>query len=354
MIINSLDAGDKDQLSGNIWASATNKVSQLGRIVADSYCHQNPFPENQLTISGPTSESNPSPRMPNKSIDKPTVLSPSREKLHKIIFGADTFWGLVFDITLLIAILASIVVACLQTVKNIGWVAPDHGPSQWSGMLTAASWAFTILFTIEYAMRLYCVRRPIRYVRSFWGFIDLLSFLPDYILLLLGATQFGRAFSAIRSLRLLRVFRIFQLGWFQEEADELGAAIWRSRGKIVVFLATVMVIVTVAGTVMYEVEYAALMEESQFSSIPEAIYWAIVTMTTVGFGDVVPQSTGGKFLSAVVILLGYSLIIVPTGFVSAEIIETKRRRVMTRSCPSCVTEGHDTDAKYCKYCGDVL
>jgi len=188
----------------------------------------------------------------------------------------------------------------------------------------------------------------------FWGIIDLLSFLPDYILFYLETTQFGRAFSAIRSLRLLRVFRIFQLGWFQEEADELGSAIYRSRGKIVVFLATVMVIVTVAGTLMYEVEYAALKEESQFQSIPDSIYWAIVTMTTVGFGDIVPKSAGGKFLSAIVILLGYSLIIVPTGFVSAEIIETKRRKVMTRSCPSCITEGHDTDANYCKNCGDVL
>lgn len=292
--------------------------------------------------------------MPNKSTDKPPVLSPAREKLHKIIFGADTFWGLVFDIVLLVAILASIVVACLQTVEGIGWTGTDHAHGPWYGPLYVASWGFTILFTIEYALRLYCVRRPIRYVRSFWGIIDLLSFLPDYILLLLQASEFGRAFSAIRSLRLLRVFRIFQLGWFQEEADELGSAIWRSRGKIVVFLATVMVIVTVAGTLMYEVEYAALKEESQFQSIPDSIYWAIVTMTTVGFGDIVPKSSGGKFLSAIVILLGYSLIIVPTGFVSAEIIETKRRRVMTRSCPSCVTEGHEPNAKYCKNCGDAI
>ena len=292
--------------------------------------------------------------MPNKSTDKPPVLSPAREKLHKIIFGADTFWGLVFDIVLLVAILASIAVACLQTVEGIGWKGVEHANGPWYWPLYFASWAFTFLFTAEYALRLYCVRRPIRYVRSLWGIIDLLSFLPDYILFFLEASQFGRAFSAIRSLRLLRVFRIFQLGWFQEEADELSSAIWRSRGKIVVFLATVMVIVTVAGTLMYEVEYAALKEESQFQSIPDSIYWAIVTMTTVGFGDIVPKSAGGKFLSAIVILLGYSLIIVPTGFVSAEIIETKRRRVMTRSCPSCLTEGHEPNAKYCKNCGDAI
>ena len=291
------------------------------------------------------------------STEKPIVLSPTREKIHKIIFGADTFWGLMFDIVLLIAILASIVVVCLQTVTYL--VGTEAKPTVWADRLTFASWGFTILSTIEYLLRLYCVRKPIRYVRSFWGVIDLVSFLPDYILLYFNATQFGRAFSVVRSLRLLRVFRIFRLGWFQDEADELGSAIYRSRGKIVVFLAAVMVIVTVAGTLMYEVEhrYAPMVDGksvSQFNSIPEAIYWAIVTMTTVGFGDIVPKSVAGKFLSAIVILLGYSLIIVPTGFVSAEIIDSKRRRVLTRSCPSCITEGHDTDAKYCKNCGDML
>ena len=189
----------------------------------------------------------------------------------------------------------------------------------WGDVFYVMNWAFTILFTIEYALRLYCVRRPIRYIRSFWGMIDLFSFLPDYILLMSGADQLGRAFSVIRSLRLLRVFRVFQLGWFQGEADELGAAIYRSRGKIVVFLAAVMVIVTVAGTLIYEVESRFAVNDageniSQIHSIPEGIYWAIVTMTTVGFGDIVPKSVAGKFLSAMVILLGYSLIIVPTGF----------------------------------------
>jgi len=306
--------------------------------------------------------------MPDNSKDQPRTLSATREKIHKIIFGADTFWGLFFDIVLLVAILASIVVICLQTVEGIGWdysldakgeklLGRDKRPikvsTNWSQWLSIASWAFTILFTVEYALRLYCVRRPMRYIRSFWGVIDLLSFLPDYILLLCGASQFGHAFSVIRSLRLLRVFRVFQLGWFQGEADELGAAIWRSRGKIVVFLAAVMVIVTVAGTLMYEVE-SRFEADSQFRNIPEAIYWAIVTMTTVGFGDIVPRSVPGKFLSAFVILLGYSLIIVPTGFVSAEIIETKRRKVLTRSCPGCLSEGHDSDAKFCKYCGEDL
>ena len=305
----------------------------------------------------------------NNSADKKRTLSPVREKIHEIIFGADTFWGLTFDIALLIAILASIVVASMQTVEGYGfdYLVDSLGQRQyedgtnkaivaatsWSLWLETASWAFTILFTIEYLLRLYCVRRPALYAKSFWGIIDLLSFLPDYILLLFGASQFGRSFSVIRSLRLLRVFRVFQLGWFQGEADELASAIWRSRGKIVVFLAAVMVIVTVAGTLMYEVE-TRFAEDSQFHSIPEAIYWAIVTMTTVGFGDIVPRSVPGKFLSAIVILLGYSLIIVPTGFVSAEIIETKKRKVISRSCPGCLSEGHESDARYCKYCGELL
>ena len=304
--------------------------------------------------------------MPNKSTDKPRSLSPARESLHRIIFGADTFWGLVFDIFLLLAILASIVVVCVQTVEGIGWqwsakdvVPRKHVDTSVSQSLWITNWVFTIIFTIEYFVRLYCVRRPSRYIFSFWGIIDLLSFLPDYILLLSPVGQFSRSFSIIRSLRLLRVFRLFQLGWFQGEADELGAAIWRSRGKIVVFLATVIVIVTLAGTLMYEVESRFVTDEdgnniSQFESIPEAIYWAIVTMTTVGFGDIVAESLPGKFLSAFVILLGYSLIIVPTGFVSAEIIDSKRREVLTRSCPSCLTERHDLDAKYCKHCGDSL
>jgi voltage-gated potassium channel len=304
--------------------------------------------------------------MPNKIDNKPPVLSPSRERLHKIIFGADTFWGLVFDIALLLAILASIVVVCLQTVEGVGWqwseeagTVREHVATHWSHSIFVANWAFTFLFTIEYFLRLYCVRKPSRYIFSFWGVIDLLSFLPDYILLSFGASQFSRAFSIIRSLRLLRVFRLFQLGWFQGEADELGSAMWRARGKIVIFLATVMVIVTLAGTLMYEVESRFVQDvdgnnASQFQSIPEGIYWAIVTMTTVGFGDIVAKSLPGKFLSAFVILLGYSLIIVPTGFVSAEIIETKRRKHLPRSCPSCVSDGHDPDAKYCKYCGDVL
>lgn len=298
-----------------------------------------------------------------------------RHQLHEIIFEADTWAGVLFDVLLLVAIVASIVVVCLETVPGIGAdlvlavpasVGSDGSeiPAQKATIVAAGthtellsilSWAFTIFFTIEYAFRLFSVRKPSKYAFSFWGIIDLLSFLPDYLLLVFGLGAFSHtSFSVIRSLRLLRVFRIFKLSWFQYEAEDLGDAIWRARAKIVVFLTVVMIVVTVMGTLMYEVEHVLAEDTTQFTSIPVGIYWAIVTMTTVGFGDVVPVTTVGKFLSAILILIGYSLIIVPTGFVSAEIIGMKKKSISTISCASCVTEGHDEDAVYCKYCGDEM
>jgi voltage-gated potassium channel len=291
----------------------------------------------------------------------------AREKIHEIIFGADTFWGATFDVVLLVVIVLSIIVICLETVPGLGEPETLAGgvhstePLPYRPLLEGLHWAFTIFFTIEYLLRIYCVKRPMRYIFSFWGIIDLVSFLPDYLLLGFPNTKTS-FFSVVRSLRLLRVFRIFKLGWMQNEADDLGNAIWRARAKIVVFLTGVMIIVTVTGTLMYEIEKTGAPETNQFRSIPESIYWAIVTMTTVGFGDIVPKTVLGKFLSACLILIGYSLIIVPTGFVSAEIIDSKRKKrkaakekfISTRSCSSCVTEGHDEDAIYCKFCGEML
>lgn len=263
--------------------------------------------------------------------------------------------GVVFDVLLLLVIVASIVVVSLETVPGIGASDGDGNPGKWAAQLRILSWVFTGLFTIEYLLRLYCVRKPARYAGSFWGIIDLMAFLPDYLLLIFGGGRINArgSFSVIRSLRLLRVFRILKLSWFQLEAEDLGAAIWRARAKIVVFLTVVMILVTVMGTLMYEIENA-LSEESQFTSIPEGIYWAIVTMTTVGFGDIVPVSIAGKILSAILILIGYSLIIVPTGFVSAEVIGAKLKKTTTITCPSCMSEGHDADARYCKHCGELL
>lgn len=280
-----------------------------------------------------------------------------RDKIHEIIFGAHTPAGFAFDVLLLIAIVLSVISNSLETIQG--------GSEQWHDWLFIAKWVFTGLFTIEYAVRIYCVNRPLKYIFSFWGIVDLLAILPDYLLLLFGGVSSTSSFSAIRSLRLLRVFRILNLSWFQSEGEELGNAIWRARGKIIVFLMVVMILVTVSGTVMYEVEKlfgdtiinadGVEVSTSEFTSIPIGIYWAIVTMTTVGFGDIVPQTAGGKLISAFLILVGYSLIVVPTGFVSAEVLDGKRRKIVTTiGCPSCLRENQDEDALYCKYCGDAL
>jgi voltage-gated potassium channel len=280
---------------------------------------------------------------------------PLRNKIHEIIFGSHTPLGMAFDVMLLLAIIVSIVVTSMETVEQLG---PDIRHT-----LAIFKWFFTILFTVEYFLRVYSVKRPLKYIFSFWGIIDLLAVLPDYILLFLGffgPTVNSNAFSVFRSLRLLRAFRILNLAWFQYEAEELGSAIWRARGKIIVFLMVVMIIVTLAGTIMYEVEKWAPVNEmgesiAQIDSIPTGIYWSIVTMTTVGFGDIVPITIAGKFVSAILILVGYSLIIVPTGFVSAEVMEQKNRSKREgRNCPSCLSEGHEQESIYCRLCGERL
>ncbi len=267
-------------------------------------------------------------------------LAAWREWLYTVIFEADTRLGLAFDLFLLLAILGSTAIACLETVESVR--------PRWSETLLKAEWFFTILFTLEYFLRVVCVRRPLRYIFSFYGIIDLLGCLPGLLLMLGGARS---SFAVLRLFRLVRVFRLLRLGWFVNEADELGSAIWRSRAKVVVFLTVVFVCVTVAGTVMYELEHA---NRKQFSSIPAAIYWATVTMTTVGYGDIVPKSVAGKFLSVLLIVTGYSLIIVPTGFVSAELAKQRRVPDSTQVCHGCMREGHEQDALYCRFCGDKL
>jgi voltage-gated potassium channel len=263
-----------------------------------------------------------------------------RDKLYEIIFEADTRAGQWFDIALLAAILISVTVVCLETVYEI---AIAYRP--W---FVRAEWTLTILFTIEYVLRLICVRRPLGYVTSFYGIIDLVSFLPTYI------SGFS-SFAIVRSFRLLRVFRVLKLIHLTSESEDLGAAVWRARGKIVVFLSVVFITVTIAGTAMYEVERHYDSAGTQFTSIPQSIYWAIVTMTTVGYGDIVPQTTLGKVLSALLILVGYSLIIVPTGFVSAEAVQSRKKpRISTQTCPYCLGEHHQADAVYCRLCGQPL
>ncbi|MDP6445913.1 MAG: ion transporter [Pirellulaceae bacterium] len=267
-----------------------------------------------------------------------------RDRLYEVIFEADTRAGQAFDIVLLIAIVVSVAAVSLETVESI--------QKEYGNLLLAAEWTFTILFAIEYVLRLISVRNARNYATSFYGVVDLVSFLPTLIGLCSGERL---SFAVLRLFRLLRVFRVLKLIHLTTESENLGGAFWKARAKIVVFLAAVMITVTISGTVMYEVERLYQPQSNQFTSIPQSIYWAIVTMTTVGYGDVVPTTTLGKFVSAALILIGYSLIIVPTGFVSAEIVEARKNaRVSTQTCPYCISEGHQTDAVYCRICGKPL
>lgn len=271
--------------------------------------------------------------------------------MYEVIFEAETFWGRFFDLALLILILASISVIALETVPAIRSVESRMA------VLRIAELVFTILFGVEYLCRLVCARRPFKYALSFWGIIDVLSFLPSLITGI-GTQPRQGSFVILRSIRLLRVFRILKLWRMMSEADELSRAVWQAREKIIVFLAVVMVAVTISGTLMYHVEFEETESGdivSQFSSIPQAMYWAIVTMTTVGYGDIVPQTAVGKLISAVLILLGYSLIIVPSTFVSAELGQkTKDTREFDRVCEGCDKRGHDPDANFCARCGAHL
>ena len=273
--------------------------------------------------------------------------APWQRRMYKVIFEADTPAGKFFDLVLLFLILLSVLLICLETMPEF---------SSYKVMFDIAEWVVTLLFSVEYICRIICVRKPSRYIFSFFGIIDLLSILPTYIAALAGGS--GASFAVLRAIRLLRVFRVMKLVWLVDEANDLGRSVWGARGKIIVFLVVVVVAVTIAGAFMYELEGPnglAGVDPPTVESIPEGIYWAIVTMTTVGYGDFVPQSDVGKVFSALLILLGYSLIIVPTGFVSAEFISGRANRpVTTRVCDHCMTEGHDLDAKYCKFCGSEL
>lgn len=270
---------------------------------------------------------------------------PLARKLYEIIFEADTFGGKAFDLALLVAIVVSVTAVAMETVDSIS--VRDQI------LLYRIEWTFTILFTLEYFVRIACLKNPRAYVFSFFGVVDLLSFLPAYLGLFVDS---GRSFAVIRALRLLRVFRIMELSWLESEAGSLRKAFWESRAKVVVFFMTVLIIVTIAGTAMYEIERPPEGDEtstSQFESIPQSVYWAIITMTTVGYGDVVPQTTPGKFVAALLVLLGYSLIIVPTGFVSAELSD-RRSRVSHIPCENCGSRLHQEAAVYCDRCGSRL
>ena len=266
-------------------------------------------------------------------------LETRRETLRRIIFEADTPAGKAFDVALLVVILASILAVMLESVDDI---ASDHG--RW---LRAFEWIVTVLFTVEYALRLASVKTPSRYARSFFGIVDVLAILPTYLSLILPGSQ---SLLVIRTLRLLRIFRIFKLTRYLFEANVLVIALRGSAPKVVVFLGSVLVLSVIMGTSVYIVEGKA----AGFTSIPRSWYWAIVTMTTVGYGDIASQTVLGQVIAAVVMIMGYSIIAVPTGIVSAELVHAARRPVTTRSCPHCLSEGHLADARFCRDCGTPL
>ncbi|TWI64286.1 voltage-gated potassium channel [Pseudoduganella lurida] len=263
-----------------------------------------------------------------------------RASLYEIIFESETRKGQLFDLGLIGAILLSVLAAVLTSIAPI---AREHGT--W---LVAAEWFFTILFTIEYVARLLCVRRPVRYARSFFGVIDLLSILPSYISLFLPGAH---VLLDVRILRLLRIFRILKLTLYIQEYSMLNEALMASRRKILVFLSVVFLVVFILGTVMYVVEGPA----HGYTSIPTAVYWAISTMTTVGFGDLVPKTDIGRFIASFMMLLGWGILAVPTGIISSEIAAQRGlRTVLGRSCTRCLLTGHDADARFCKACGEAL
>lgn len=263
-----------------------------------------------------------------------------RHRLHEIIFEADTPAGKAFDVALLFLIAASVIVVMLESIDSLRF--------NYRELFLYLEWGFTIIFTIEYLLRLYCVYHPWRYATSFFGVIDLLAILPTYLSILLAGAQY---FLIIRILRLLRVFRIFKLAHFLQEGNTLLTALRASRVKIIVFLSFVILLVIIIGAIMYLVEGGV---NDSFSSIPRSVYWAIVTLTTVGYGDITPSTAFGQFLSAIVMILGYAIIAVPTGIVTNEIISASGRPVSTQACRYCGRGGHESDAVYCKYCGSKL
>ena len=266
-------------------------------------------------------------------------MQPWRERLHEIIFEAETPAGKAFDVALLVCIVASVATVMLESVSSIR--------AQYGTILRALEWGFTILFTVEYVLRLICVGRPLRYATSFFGVVDLLAIAPTYLSIFFAGAQ---SLIVIRALRLLRIFRVLKLAHFVGEASMLREALRASMRKITVFLGTVLTVVVIVGALMYLVEG----EASGFTSIPQGMYWAIVTLTTVGYGDVAPQTFVGKLLASVVMILGYGIIAVPTGIVTVELAQARRAPISTEACPDCGVGGHDSDAEFCKYCGAHL
>lgn len=263
-----------------------------------------------------------------------------RKKLRIIIFGTHTPAGKRFDVVLLWAIILSILTVMLESVPTI--------QQEYGDILRIVEWCFTILFTIEYVTRIISTSNPLRYILSFYGIVDLLSILPTYISLFVASSS--HYLIVIRTLRLLRIFRIFKLTRFVGESQMLKSALIASVHKISVFFMMVLVIVIITGTLMYLIEGP----NHGFDSIPRSIYWAVVTLTTVGYGDVAPETIGGQFFAAFIMILGYAIIAVPTGIVTAEMTKVNRKKLPSKACPSCHHVEHEVQANFCSQCGQKL
>lgn len=278
-----------------------------------------------------------------KFLDK--IISPQKkEDLHEIIFEADTPRGKVFDVALIFLIILSVIIVMLETVKSIDL--------KFHTLFKVLEWIFTIIFTIEYILRLHVTKRPMKYATSFFGIIDLVAILPSFLGLFLIGSQI-ESLLVIRALRLLRVFRVLKMVSFLRHGKIILVALRQSAPKILVFLFFIIIATVVFGSVMYLIEGTT---NSKFSSIPESIYWAVVTLTTVGYGDISPTTPIGKFLASCVMIIGYAIIAVPTGIVSSELINANADadHTSTQVCRYCASEGHHEDAKYCNKCGEML
>lgn len=274
-------------------------------------------------------------------------LDTLRQKLYIVIYGTNTPAGKLFDIALLFFIILSVVVIMLETVSGID--------VRFHKELIILEWTFTILFTLEYVLRIFCTDKPLKYIFSFYGIIDLLAILPMFLSFFIAGSN---VLSSVRALRLLRLFRVLRIIRFEGEAARLKNALRASRTKILVFLYAVLVITTIVGTLMYIIETP----EAGFTSIPKSIYWTIVTLTTVGYGDIVPQTEIGQILAMIVMIIGYGIIAVPTGIVSAEFTMQGRKtekkelskNISNTVCPLCNRDGHRNNAEYCYNCGEKL
>lgn len=262
-----------------------------------------------------------------------------REELYTIIFESDSPAGKWFDILLILSIVCSVIAVMLDSMSGVN--------KAYGGYLYAIEWFFTILFTIEYVLRLMIIGKPAQYARSFFGIIDLLAVLPTYISLLVPGSQY---LIAIRILRILRVFRVLKLVEYSVEAQMLMKALAASKRKIIVFVFAVLTLVVIFGSLMYLIEG----EENGFTSIPKSVYWAIVTLTTVGYGDISPKTNAGQILAAVIMIMGYGIIAVPTGIVTVELAQVRRKSKQHLVCSQCSSEDHSPDARYCKDCGAKL